>query len=422
MNLYHLLCFALLLIIIPGKASAQADEEANKETINVFLDCRGCNGSYVRSEINFINFVRDQNDAEVHLLVTLQQTGSGGWEHTLNFMGKGYISDMSHTMQFISPSTDTNDMMRQKLVRHVKLGLIYFLAGRDVLSDLNVNFSGTLGEGVSEEVTNSDPWNSWIFEIGASTSFSGEQSRGNFRLNGNMNARRITEEWKITFNYWQNYNRRTFRSENEDGTTDTDVFITESQNFSSLIAKSLGDHWTVGGYSRVQSSTQNNIDLSIGATPSIEYSVFPYREFNKREITFRYGILASKYDYTETTILNKDEEFLLRNELTARADFTQPWGGMYGWIDAGAYMHDLSKNRVNLGFRINMRILRGLSVNFSGNYSLINDQIAIAAGDLTEEERLLNLKQQATSYNFGGSVGFQFNFGSIYNNVVNPRF
>lgn len=422
MNFNHLLLFVLLFALSPAISKAQADENVSDETINVFLDCRGCNGSYIRTEINFINFVRDQDDAEVHLLVTLQQTGSGGWEHTLNFMGKGFIADKSHVMKFVSPQSDTNGMMRQRLVRYVKLGLIYFLADREVLSDLNVNFSGTLGTGEGEDVASADPWNSWIFELGASTSFSGEQSRGNFRLNGNVNARRITEEWKITFDYWQNYNRRTFRNENEDGTTDTDIFITENQNFSALIAKSLGDHWTVGGYSRAQSSTQNNIDLSIGATPSIEYSVFPYREFNRREITFRYGILASQYDYTETTILNKDEEFLLRNELTARADFTQPWGGMYGWIDAGAYMHDLSKNRVNVGFRINMRILRGLSVNFSGNYSLINDQITIAAGDLTEEERLLNLKQQATSYNFGGSVGFQFNFGSIYNNVVNPRF
>jgi len=422
LNFNHLLILALLFVLSPAVLKAQADGDFNDETINVYLDCRGCNGSYVRTEINFINFVRDQNDAEVHLLITLQQTGSGGWEHTLNFMGKGFIADKSHTMKFISPSSDTNDMMRQKLVRHVKLGLIYFLADREVLSDLNVNFAGTLGGSDGEEVENTDPWNSWIFEIGASTSFSGEQSRGNFRLNGNLNARRITEEWKMTFDYRQNYNRRIFRRENNDGSTDKDIFVTENQDFSALIAKSFGDHWTAGGYSKVESSTQSNIDLSIGATPSIEYSVFPYREFNKREITFRFGVLASHYDYTETTILNKDEEFLLRNEFAARANFTQPWGGMVGWINAGAYMHDMSKNRVNMGFRINMRILRGLSVNFSGNYSLINDQITIAAGDLTEEERLLNLKQQATSYNFGGSVGFQFNFGSIYNNVVNPRF
>ncbi|HET8864988.1 MAG TPA: hypothetical protein VFM80_04755 [Gracilimonas sp.] len=408
----------LFLFFFPSLALAQSDD---KQTINVFLDCRGCNGSYVRSEVDFINFVRDQNDAEVHLLVTLQRTGSGGWEHTLNFMGLGYISNKSHTITFVSPSSDTNDLMRQKLVRHVKLGLIYFLTDRAVLSDLNVNFFGTLDEG-TEETENTDPWNSWVFEIGASTSFSGEQSRGSTNFRGNFDATRITDEWKMEFEYDRSYNRRVFRTEEDDGSTTEDIFITENQNFTSLIAKSLGDHWTVGGYSRIRSSTQNNIDLSIGATPSIEFSLFPYEEFNKREVTLRYGLLASQYEYTETTILNKDSEFLWRNELTFRADFTQPWGGVYGWLDAGAYLHDLSKNRVNMGFRVNMRVLRGISIFFDGRYSLINDQISLPAGDLTEEERLLNLKQQATSYNYGGSFGLQFNFGSIYSSVVNPRF
>ncbi|MEX0724397.1 MAG: hypothetical protein WD053_10985 [Gracilimonas sp.] len=415
------LLLSLLILLLPTFLFAQDNPGAEKETINVFLDCRGCNGSYVRSEINFINFVRDQSDAEVHLLVTLQQTGSGGWEHTLNFMGLGFISDKSQELTFISPQSDTNDMMRNRLVRHVKLGLIYFLADRNVLSDLNVNFSGTLSEG-GEAVENKDPWNSWIFEIRASTSFSGEESRANNWFGGSFDATRITDEWKIELEYDQSFNRRVFRDEEDDGTTTEDIFITESQNLSSLLAKSLGDHWTIGAYSRVRSSTQDNIDLSIGATPSIEFSLFPYREFNQREVTLRYGVLGSHYNYAETTVLNKDEEFLWRNELTVRADFTQPWGGVYGWLDAGAYWHDLSKNRLNFGFRVNMRVLRGLSIFFDGRYSVINDQISLAAGDLTEEERLLNLKQQATSYNYGGSIGFEFNFGSIYNNVINPRF
>lgn len=385
------------------------------------MDCRGCNGSFVRSEINFINFVRDQSDAEVHLLITLTQTGSGGWEHTLNFMGQGYISDKSQVLKFVSPKSDTNDMMRNRLVKHVKLGIIYFLADRDVLSDLNVNFSGTLSE--SEEVTrNDDPWNSWIFKIGMSTNFSGEQSQGNLWLGGNVDARRITEKWKINFRYNQNYRRRVFRSTDENGNETKDIYITENQNFFGLMARSINDHWTVGAYQRVRSSSQDNIDLSAGATPSIEFSLFPYREHNRREVIFRYGILATYNQYTEKTIYNKTDEFLWRQELTVRTDFTQPWGGIYGWLDAGVYMHDFSKNRVNVGSQFNIRVTRGLSVFFSARYSLINDQLALAAGESTEEELLLNLRQQATSYNYGGSIGFEFNFGSVYNNVINSRF
>lgn len=364
--------------------------------------------------------MRDQSAAEVHLLITLQQTGSGGWEHTLNFIGLGYISEKSQIIKFISPESDTNDMMRNKLVKHVKLGLIYFLADRNVLSNLNVNFSGTLSK--EAEVYADDPWNSWIFKIAMNTNFNGEQSQGNLYLGGRFDARRITEDWKINFNYNRNYRRRSYTRTDADGNKTTDIYITENQSYFGLQAFSLSDHWTVGAYQRVRTSTQNNIDLSYGATPSIEYSLFPYKEFNRREVTFRYGILASQYDYTETTIFGKDEEFLLRQELNIRADFTQPWGGVYGWADAGAYMHDLSKNRLNVGARLNMRVVKGLSIFVSARYSLINDQLSLPAGELSEEERLLNLQQQATSYQFGGSFGFEFDFGSVYNNVINSRF
>ncbi|MDR9417964.1 hypothetical protein [Gracilimonas sp.] len=365
--------------------------------------------------------MRDQTDAEVHLLITNQQTGSGGREYDLNFLGQKNISGKSYNLKFISPKSDTEDTRRRKLVRHVKLGLIYFLVDRDVLSDLDVNFMGEVNDNESGQDSDSDPWNSWVFELRASTSFSGEQSRGNLSFDGSFDARRITDEWKTTFDYRRDYNRRVFRSKNDDGSTKTDIFITESQNFTSLIAKSLGDHWTVGGYSRVRSSSQDNVDLSIGASPSIEYSLFPYNEFNRRQITFRLGMAGAFYDYSEVTILNVTEEFLWRPELNIVTDFTQPWGGVFSWINAGTYLHDPSKNRVNMRFRVNVRLLRGLSIFLSGRYSLINDQISLPAGDLTEEERLLNLKQQATSYNYGGSIGFEFNFGSIYNSVVNPR-
>ncbi|SMO47225.1 hypothetical protein [Gracilimonas mengyeensis] len=408
------------MLTVPVFTQAQTAGSQSRETINVYLDCRGCNDSYVRSEVNFVNFVRDQSDAEVHLLVTLQQTGSGGWKHTLNFIGLNSLNTQSQEMTFISPKSDTNDMMRNRLVKYVKLGLVYFLADRDVLSELNVNFSGIMNTG--EEIEETDPWNSWIFRIGASTNFSGEQSEEELWVGGSLDARRITENWKIRLEYDQSYEKQTFYSKDDEGNKETDIYVTENRSFFGLLAHSLGDHWTIGSYSRIRTSTQDNIDLSIGATPSIEYSLFPYHEHTRREVTFRYGVLGSHYDYTEATIYEEEEEFLWRQELSVRTDFTQPWGGIYGWLDAGNYMHDFSLNRVNMGLRLNMRVMRGLSVFLSGRYSVINDQLSLAAGEVSEEERLLNLKQQATSYNYRGSFGLEFNFGSVYNNVVNSRF
>ena len=56
----------------------------------VFVDCRSCSDEFLRTEITFVSHVRDRHDADVHVLVTTQATGSGGTEHTHDAQrGKG---------------------------------------------------------------------------------------------------------------------------------------------------------------------------------------------------------------------------------------------------------------------------------------------------------------------------------------------
>lgn len=131
--------------------------------------------------------------------------------------------------------------------------------------------------------------------------------------------------------------------------------------------------------------------------------------------------MTSYYSYTETTVLLKDEEFLIRPEIDLRADFTQPWGSFRAGLEAGAFLHDLSLNRFEFDTRVNLRISKYLSVFLNGRYNIISDQISLPAGDLSTEEILAGVRQQATSYSFSGSFGVSVQFGSIYNNIVNPR-
>ena len=70
------------LIIIPFVLiSQEADSSIVKyriDALNVFLDCPSCDEDYTRREISFINYVRDRKEAEVHIMVTSERTGSGG--------------------------------------------------------------------------------------------------------------------------------------------------------------------------------------------------------------------------------------------------------------------------------------------------------------------------------------------------------
>ena len=68
------------------------------------------------------------------------------------------------------------------------------------------------------------------------------------------------------------------------------------------------------------------------------------------------------------------------------------------------------------------RITRGLSITVGGGASLIHDQINIAKTAATEEEILTKQKEMETNYSYNINFGITYTFGSIYNNVVNPRF
>jgi hypothetical protein len=53
---------------------------------------------------------------------------------------------------------------------------------------------------------------------------------------------------------------------------------------------------------------------------------------------------------------------------------------------------------------------------------LVRDQIYLPKEDLSDEEILLERRQLATDSRYRVSFGFSYTFGSIFNNIVNPRF
>jgi hypothetical protein len=68
-----------------------------------------------------------------------------------------------------------------------------------------------------------------------------------------------------------------------------------------------------------------------------------------------------------------------------------------------------------------VRLFQGFSVNMFGFYGLVRDQLFLPAGAASTEDVLLRQRQLETSFNYVTQIGFSYRFGSIFNNVVNPR-
>jgi hypothetical protein len=116
------------------------------------------------------------------------------------------------------------------------------------------------------------------------------------------------------------------------------------------------------------------------------------------------------------------KELRYKQSLEAALSVKKEWGSIYLSLTGSTYLHDFEKKRFDSFSQISIRIIKGLSLNLSGSYSRINDQIGLSAVGYTDEEILLQKKEMATSYSYWSSIGFSYTFGSIYNNVVNPRF
>jgi hypothetical protein len=199
--------------------------------------------------------------------------------------------------------------------------------------------------------------------------------------------------------------------------------LTRSYSANTLTVKSLGPHMSLGARTSVSTSTFGNTALSITVTPAVEFNVFPYSESTRRQLTALYAVGGRMLEYRDTTIYDQIEETRPLHSLTLGYSTRQPWGSVDMSVDGSQFLHDRSKYSISVFTGLSdIRLFKGFSFNVFGNYSLVRNQIALARGTLTQEEVLLRQREVATSYRYFVSGGISYRFGSIFNNVVNPRF
>jgi hypothetical protein len=120
----RILVAAALLAAATAAPAQELPAGGGPATLGVFLDCHGpCDFDYFRREITFVNWLRDRQDASVHLLVTSQGTGGGGQRYTLRFIGLRDFSGVDDEFSFASRQSDTFDEIRALLAQRIGLGL-----------------------------------------------------------------------------------------------------------------------------------------------------------------------------------------------------------------------------------------------------------------------------------------------------------
>ena len=413
------LLLTLVFLALPSFSRAQTPTQApTGENVKVFLDCVNvyCDFDFLRTEINFVDHVRDRRDAEVHVLVTTESTGGGGDKYTISFIGQKRYAGVDHRLYYVASSTNTEDETRRGLADTIKMGLIHYVADTKVASQLRI--TRVTPKGAQKAVPARDPWDYWFFRTSVNTMISGEQLTNSAYVYGSVSANRVTDALKVNGSVSIDYeqSRYTF----SDGSQYTNY--SRGASAGALIVKSLSPHWSAGGRISGSRSTYLNQKLAFRVAPAIEYNLFPYSESTRRQLTLNYSIGANRFRYEEETIFDKRHETLPSQVFTASLNLKQPWGSTETSFEASQYLHSGGKNHLTLWNYLNVRLFKGFSFNTYGSIRRIHDQIYLPKSGATPEEVLVRRRQLATSYSYYISFGFSYSFGSIHNNIVNSRF
>lgn len=399
----------------------------------VFLDCNRCDDSYIRKEVTFVDYVRNREDADVHVLVTLQDTGGGGDQWTLKFIGIGEHQGIEQTLTYNSPRTATSDEVRAGFVEAFKRGLVRYALNTAIGRRLQVTLQDS-GED-DQPASGTDRWNYWVYEIEGSGNFDGEESSKGRSINASFDANRTTDAWRTSIDVRANYRDTTFildddedeggedgDGEEADGGSRTLLSVRRNLEASGILVKSLSPHWSLGVMGSAESQTFRNFTVNTRVAPGIEYNFFPYRESTRRMLTVQYTVGHVYHRYGEETIFGKTRDQLVDHRAEVGLSMRQPWGNARAEVDFEQYLTDPSKYSLGVDGGANVRLFKGFSVNFFGEFSRTRDQIYLPRGEASTEDILLRQRQLLTGYQYFFNFGFSYTFGSIFNNIVNPRF
>jgi len=405
-----------LLVVLVFLISIQSLKAQSNitEQLSIFLDCRFCDNEYLRQNLGNVQFVRDQFLGDVHVFFVSQRNGSGGRSYEVEFIGKKDFEAINYKLTFSTDANMTNDEVRQLVLKNLKLGLVRFWIAKGTTDEVTVNVPAPEEE---EEVEEDDPWNYWLFQIGAGGFFDGQEQSRFSNININASARRVTEKNKFSFRMRFSESRNVFEFEG-----DEIVGINDSKSIRVSDILSINDHWSYGFFGFIGSSTFNNTDLQWTFRPALEYSFFNYVDSAKKQLTISYRNGIRYNDYIERTLFNETEEYFWEHGVQVGGRINQEWGNFNAEVSFNQFLNDTSLYALNFFIGTRIRLFKGFNFNISGSYSITRNQVNLPGGDLSLEELLLQQQQLQSGYNYFVNVGFSYAFGSIYNTIVNPRF
>jgi hypothetical protein len=398
-------------------STPKLQDQAQKPLLKLFLNCAQswfCYEDYIKTELSAFDFVRDRFQSDVEMLVIRQDGSNGGSMYTIEMVGHGgNLESMRDTLKFSTNQSDTDDIIRTKLAKILKLGLVRFAVKSSANDAITLDFKK---RSQAELTKQQDPWDYWIFNTELWANMEGESNYFRLFAEGNLSVRRITDDSKTVFrfSYGRNQSQYTVKEERFSATT-------ERWSAFGQYVKSLDEHWSVGATYFGEHSIFRNLQYAQRITPALEYNLFPYSENTRRQLRFVYEVGFQHLQYIQETVYSKMQEGRPMQRVSVITDVNQQWGSINIVLRGMNFLDNFSQHRFTIDSRLNLRLVEGLSLNLWGSGALIRDQISLAKADVNQSTALLQGQQLPTAFSYWTAIGVSYTFGSIFNSVVNPR-
>jgi hypothetical protein len=410
--------FTTAFLFVISSFSLRAQKTDSTSLLKLFFDCKAdfCDDDFFRQQLPYLNFVFDRRLSDAYVLMTSQENGSGGNTFAMYFFDKSNFNSCLDTIWTSIPDNTSDSDTRTALLSSLNKGLLPFLM-KTPLSD-KINYTVEFKSNAIQEQTKNDKWNFWSFNINASGNGSVDANYRSYEADFNLSASRVTDKLKVRAGHYSglDYNRNK---------TDDTTFAINRQYYGGFfndLAISINDHWAYGYFINLFRGTFDNFKLFTNIGPAVEYNVFSVKEATRRQLRIVNRFTLRRNEYYRTTIFDKKQETRFVNSIMVLYNQVENWGSLNARFGYFQHLHDIRIYRLTLLPEIQVNLIKGLSINLGGLVSLQRDQINLPKVEASAED--INLRRFAlqSSYRLNGFVGFSYRFGSIYNNVINPRF
>ena len=405
-----------ILLFVPIFSISQ---QKTIDKVKLYLDCSWhCDTDFLQREMSYIDFFRDAKSANLHIIVKGETGSSGGEIVTFRFIGVEEFEGVNNTLVLDVPVNTPEASKRELYLEVLKKGVYAYIIRTSNKDNVNISYIETEEKIENEE--EKDKWNNWAFRTSIGGYFNGQESYSYSNSYLSLSANKITEESKFTSFVYINSSISKYKFEN-----DPDVNVeNKSKNANFTYVKSKGDHFSIGAKVNYSQSTFMNYDGSYKLSPCVEYNLFPYSESSEHRLSLLYGVSANHNDYSDTTVYFKTSENFASHLFELNYDNSQTWGSFSFSINGNQILDkdDLRKYNVRISSRTDWNITKGLSLNYSGSLNFDRAQIHLPLNGATYEEIILRQKELESNYFYYLNFGISYTFGSLKNNVVNPRF